>query len=111
MGSPLLVYEFVPNGTLEQHLQRKRGEGRNWPRRISIATETARTIIYLHSTMISPIYHRDVNSSNILLGYDFNTKVKYFGLSRLGLLDGSHIYTIPQGSEATFSLGTGVKIC
>lgn len=98
MGSPLLVYEFVPNGTLAQHLQRERGEGLNWPTRISIATETAKAIAYLHSTMTPPIYHRDVKSSNILLDYDFNAKVADFGLSRLGLLDGSHISTIPQGT-------------
>lgn len=98
MGSPLLVYEFVPNGTLAQHLLRERGEGLNWPTRISIATETAKAIAYLHSTVTPPIYHRDVKSSNILLDYDFNAKVADFGLSRLGLLDGSHISTIPQGT-------------
>eukprot|EP00249_Psilotum_nudum_P022968 c28706_g1_i1 orf=701-1843(+) len=96
---PLIVFEYVPNGTLTEHLQRERGEGLNWSTRISIATETAEALAYLHS-VDPPIYHRDVKSSNILLDYDFKAKVADFGLSRLafGLIDASHISTIPQGT-------------
>ncbi|KAI3522044.1 hypothetical protein L1887_11522 [Cichorium endivia] len=94
----ILVYEFMPNGTLSQHLQKERGNGLPWPVRLTIATETAKAIAYLHSVINPPIYHRDVKSSNILLDYSFKTKVADFGLSRLGILESSHISTAPQGT-------------
>lgn len=94
----ILVYEFMPNGTLAQHLQKERGNGLPWPVRLTIATETAQAISYLHSAMNPPIYHRDIKSSNILLDYNFKTKVADFGLSRLGIIESSHISTAPQGT-------------
>ncbi|MFS7972546.1 putative protein kinase RLK-Pelle-WAK-LRK10L-1 family [Helianthus anomalus] len=94
----ILVYEFMPNGTLCQHLQRERGNGLPWPVRLTIATETAQAIAYLHSNLDPPIYHRDVKSSNILLDYSYTTKVADFGLSRLGIMESSHISTAPQGT-------------
>lgn len=97
-GEQILVYEFMPNGTLSQHLQRERGNGLSWSIRLTIATETAQAIAYLHSAMNPPIYHRDVKSSNILLDYNYRSKVADFGLSRLGMLDESHISTAPQGT-------------
>ncbi|KAJ0854419.1 putative protein kinase RLK-Pelle-WAK-LRK10L-1 family [Helianthus annuus] len=97
-GEQILVYEFMPNGTLSQHLQRERGNGLSWIMRLTIATETAQAIAYLHSAMNPPIYHRDIKSSNILLDYSYSSKVADFGLSRLGMLDESHISTAPQGT-------------
>ncbi|KAL3505241.1 hypothetical protein ACH5RR_035082 [Cinchona calisaya] len=97
-GEQILVYEFMPNGTLSQHLQRERGNGLPWPVRITIAAETAQAIAYLHNAVHPPIYHRDIKSSNILLDYDYKSKVADFGLSRLGMVESSHISTAPQGT-------------
>ncbi|GFY93988.1 protein kinase superfamily protein [Actinidia rufa] len=97
-GEQILVYEYMPNGTLSQHLQRERGTGLPWTIRLTIATETAHAIAYLHSARNPPIYHRDIKSSNILLDYNYNSKVADFGLSRLGMTDDSHISTAPQGT-------------
>ncbi|CAI9116635.1 OLC1v1017832C1 [Oldenlandia corymbosa var. corymbosa] len=97
-GEQILVYEFMPNGTLSQHLQRERGNGLQWPVRITIAAETAQAIAYLHNSVHPPIYHRDIKSSNILLDYDYKSKVADFGLSRLGMVESSHISTAPQGT-------------
>ncbi|OMO74964.1 hypothetical protein COLO4_26397 [Corchorus olitorius] len=97
-GEQILVYEFMPNGTLCQHLQRERGDGLPWPVRLTIAAETAQAIAHLHSAINPPIYHRDIKSSNILLDYNFRSKVADFGLSRLGMTEISHISTAPQGT-------------
>ncbi|KAK4477505.1 hypothetical protein RD792_016731 [Penstemon davidsonii] len=95
----ILVYEYMPNGTLSQHLQRERGSVLPWTVRLTIATETAHAITHLHSATNPPIYHRDIKSSNILLDYNFNSKVADFGLSRSGMtVDDSHISTAPQGT-------------
>lgn len=97
-GEQILVYEFMANGTLCQHLQRERGDGLSWPIRLTIAAETAQAIAHLHSAVKPPIYHRDIKSSNILLDCNFKSKVADFGLSRLGMTESSHISTAPQGT-------------
>ncbi|XP_028785977.1 LEAF RUST 10 DISEASE-RESISTANCE LOCUS RECEPTOR-LIKE PROTEIN KINASE-like 1.2 [Neltuma alba] len=93
----LLVYEYIPNGTLASHL---RGSFANpalltWPVRIKIAIETASALAYLHA---SGIIHRDVKTNNILLDKNFCVKVADFGLSRLFPNDVSHVSTAPQGT-------------
>lgn len=97
-GEHILVYEFMQNGTLSQHLRRQRSKGLPWTIRLAIATETANAIAYLHSAIHPPIYHRDIKSSNILLDYGFKYKIADFGLSRLALTETSHISTAPQGT-------------
>ncbi|KAE8662861.1 Wall-associated receptor kinase-like 14 [Hibiscus syriacus] len=96
-GEPILVYEFMPNGTLFQHLQRERGQGFPWTVRLTIAAETAKAVAYLHSAN-PPIFHRDIKSSNILLDHNYRSKVTDFGLSRLGMTESSHISTALQGT-------------
>ncbi|XP_040385326.1 wall-associated receptor kinase-like 14 isoform X2 [Oryza brachyantha] len=95
-GEQILVYEFVPNGTLAHHLA---GGGLPWRARLGVAAETAAAIAYLHSTR-PPILHRDVKSSNILLDGDLRPKLADFGLSRAVRLEASlsHVSTAPQGT-------------
>jgi serine/threonine protein kinase len=95
----LLVYEFVSNGTLADHLHgdRKCPKGLPWDTRLNIAIQIAEALAFLHS-VDPPIFHRDVKSSNILLDENFNVKVADFGLCRLLPVDASHVTTAPQGT-------------
>ncbi|XP_021862761.1 putative serine/threonine-protein kinase-like protein CCR3 [Spinacia oleracea] len=86
----LLVYEFMKNGALYDHLHGKKNvEKRNsvinaWKIRIKIALDAARGIEYLHNYAVPSIIHRDIKSSNILLDADWIARVSDFGLSLLG---------------------------
>ncbi|XP_059287504.1 wall-associated receptor kinase-like 20 [Lycium ferocissimum] len=97
LEQPLLVYEYVPNGTLNDHLHGK-SKFLTWNFRLSIAHATAEGLAYLHFSAVPPIYHRDVKSSNILLDGKLNAKVSDFGLSRLAHADLSHVSTCAQGT-------------
>ncbi|XP_057810669.1 LEAF RUST 10 DISEASE-RESISTANCE LOCUS RECEPTOR-LIKE PROTEIN KINASE-like 1.2 [Salvia miltiorrhiza] len=88
----LLVYEYIPNGTLSDHLHA--ATPLPWPHRIRIALETAAALAYLHK---SDIIHRDVKTSNILLDANFSVKLADFGLSRLDA-GAAHVSTAPQGT-------------
>uniref|UniRef100_A0ACD5VE39 Uncharacterized protein n=1 Tax=Avena sativa TaxID=4498 RepID=A0ACD5VE39_AVESA len=93
----LLVYEFIPNGTVADHLHGSRAaqRGLTWPLRLNIAIETAEALAYLHAV---EIIHRDVKTTNILLDNSFHVKVADFGLSRLFPLEVTHVSTVPQGT-------------
>ncbi|XP_048495564.1 leucine-rich repeat receptor protein kinase HPCA1 isoform X2 [Beta vulgaris subsp. vulgaris] len=82
-GEQMLVYEYVPNGSLREALSGKSGVQLNWMRRLKIAVGAARGLTYLHELADPPIIHRDIKSDNILLGDNLNAKVADFGLSRL----------------------------
>lgn len=79
----MLVYEFIPNGTLRESLSGKNAIQLDWKRRLRIALGSARGLSYLHELANPPIIHRDVKSTNILLDENLIGKVADFGLSKL----------------------------
>lgn len=82
----LLVYEYMPQGTLSRHIFNWADEGLKpleWTRRLSIALDVARGVEYLHGLAHQSFIHRDLKPSNILLGDDMRAKVADFGLVRL----------------------------
>ncbi|KAI3432994.1 uncharacterized protein J3R85_007428 [Psidium guajava] len=93
----LLVYEYIPNGTVADHLFGKRSgvSPVPWRIRLNIAIESADALAYLHA---SDVVHRDVKTNNILLDHSYRVKVADFGLSRLFPTDVTHVSTAPQGT-------------
>ncbi|KAG6743277.1 hypothetical protein POTOM_054229 [Populus tomentosa] len=82
----LLVYEYMPQGTLSRHIFNWAEEGLKpleWTRRLTIALDVARGVEYLHGLAHQSFIHRDLKPSNILLGDDMRAKVADFGLVRL----------------------------
>ncbi|KAF5468748.1 hypothetical protein F2P56_012878 [Juglans regia] len=82
-GEQMLVYEFMPNGTIRDSLSGKSGIYLDWKRRLHVALGSARGLAYLHELANPPIIHRDVKSTNILLDENLTAKVADFGLSKL----------------------------
>ncbi|XP_074293827.1 uncharacterized protein LOC141620996 [Silene latifolia] len=100
---PLLVYEFIPNGTLSEHIHNPSEDFRiSWQMRLQIASESAGAIAYLHSSCSAPIYHRDIKSSNILLDEKYRAKVSDFGISRTIMIDQTHLTTQVAGTFGYF---------
>ncbi|XP_060201524.1 serine/threonine-protein kinase PCRK1-like isoform X3 [Lycium barbarum] len=95
----LLVYEYMPNRSVENHLSARSETLLSWPMRLKIAQDAARGLTYLHEEMDVQIIFRDFKSSNILLDEQWNAKLSDFGLARLGPPEGqSHVSTAVVGT-------------
>ncbi|KNA26004.1 hypothetical protein SOVF_001490 [Spinacia oleracea] len=96
---PYLVYEFIPNGTLQQLIHDPSEDFHvTWIMRLQIASESACAVAYLHSSCSAPIYHRDIKTSNILLDDKYRAKVSDFGTSRAITIEQTHVTTCVQGT-------------
>ncbi|KAK4843259.1 hypothetical protein QYF36_005966 [Acer negundo] len=94
----LLVYEFVPNKTLEFHLHGKGRPVMSWPIRMKIALGSARGLAYLHEDCQPKIIHRDIKAANILIDDSFEAKVADFGLAKFSLDTDTHVSTRVMGT-------------
>ncbi|XP_065856231.1 probable LRR receptor-like serine/threonine-protein kinase At1g67720 [Euphorbia lathyris] len=99
-GRSMLIYEYMHNGTLKEHLYGPltRGRSINWIKRLEIAEDAAKGIEYLHTGCIPAIIHRDLKTSNILLDKHMRAKVSDFGLSKLAVDGASHVSSIVRGT-------------
>ncbi|XAR56030.1 Non-specific serine/threonine protein kinase [Bertholletia excelsa] len=95
----LLVYEFMPKGSLENHLFRKGPQPLPWATRIKVAIDAAKGLCFLHDSEAQVIY-RDFKASNVLLDAEFNAKLSDFGLAKAGPTgDRTHVSTQVMGTH------------
>ncbi|CAL5381650.1 unnamed protein product [Camellia sinensis] len=103
---PMLIYEFIRNGTLSQHVHDLNEEFPfSWEMRFRIATEVAGALSYLHCSASIPIYHRDMKSTNILLDDKYKAKVSDFGTSTSIDVDNTHLTTQFIEKSDVYSFG------
>ncbi|KVI05017.1 Protein kinase, catalytic domain-containing protein [Cynara cardunculus var. scolymus] len=104
----LLVYEYMPNRSVQDHLSSRVRTPLPWSTRLKIAQDAARGLTYLHEEMEFQVIFRDFKSSNILLDENWNAKLSDFGLARLGPSEGlSHVSTALVGN---YSLKSAQKL-
>ncbi|XP_074579370.1 proline-rich receptor-like protein kinase PERK15 [Curcuma longa] len=94
----MLVYEFVPNGTLEYHLHVNNNRVMDWSTRLKIAIGSAKGLAYLHEDCHPRIIHRDIKTANILLDDNFDAMVADFGLAKFNSDTNTHVSTRIMGT-------------
>ncbi|KAI3519265.1 hypothetical protein L1887_08294 [Cichorium endivia] len=94
----MLVYEYVPNKTLEFHLHGRSQLVLDWQTRMHIALGSAKGLAYLHEDCHPRIIHRDIKSANILLDHEYEAKVADFGLAKLTSSNDTHVSTRVMGT-------------
>ncbi|XP_078438214.1 serine/threonine-protein kinase PCRK1-like [Wolffia australiana] len=96
----LLVYEYMPNKTLEYHLFNKACPVLPWDVRVKIVLDVAQGLRYLHEGLSFPVIFRDFKTANVLMDESMNPKLSDFGLAREGPSDGrSHVSTAVMGTH------------
>uniref|UniRef100_A0A0R0IPA6 non-specific serine/threonine protein kinase n=1 Tax=Glycine max TaxID=3847 RepID=A0A0R0IPA6_SOYBN len=102
-----LVYDYMPNGNLEDHIflsstedsQKSKGLSLTWPQRKSIILDVAKGLAYLHYGVKPAIFHRDIKATNILLDSDMRARVADFGLAKQSREGQSHLTTRVAGTH------------
>nr|CAJ14969.2 LysM receptor-like kinase [Hordeum vulgare subsp. vulgare] len=97
-SSLFLVYEFVENGNLSQHLHGTGYEPLSWAERVRIALDSARGLEYIHEHTVPVYIHRDIKSANILIDKNTRAKVADFGLTKLTEVGGASLLTRVVGT-------------
>jgi chitin elicitor receptor kinase 1 len=92
-GSLFLVYEYIENGNLSQHIHGSGWDPLSWSTRVQIALDSARGLEYIHEHTVPVYIHRDIKSANILVDKNFHGKVAGFGLTKLTEVVGSSLPT------------------
>ncbi|XP_062191128.1 chitin elicitor receptor kinase 1-like isoform X2 [Phragmites australis] len=99
-SSLFLVYEYIENGNLSQHLRGTGYEHLSWTARVQIALDSARGLEYIHEHTVPVYIHRDIKSANILIDKNYRAKVADFGLAKLTEVGNTSLPT--RGIVGTF---------